>query len=97
MNIIKGLFILCTIFRSNAQYRELIFDNYQNIDEYNVSNNCITFTVSQGTGCQWMCEYCANALGTNNYYFTDSVCTYQQGSGCAGNPQAGVTYTCCSV
>lgn len=27
------------------------------------SNNCITFTVSQGTGCAWMCNYCANQLG----------------------------------
>jgi hypothetical protein len=59
------------------------------------SNNCITFTVSQGTGCAWMCNYCANQLGTNNYYFTSDVCTYESG-GCVGNPQAGVTYTCCS-
>ena len=59
-------------------------------------NGCVNFSVSSGTGCQWMCEYCANALGTNNYYFTTSVCTYQTG-GCVGNPQAGVTYTCCSV
>ena len=96
MNIIKGLFILCTILRSNAQYRELIFDNYQNIDEYNVPNNCITFTVSQGTGCQWMCEYCANSLDTNNYYFTTDVCKYES-SGCVGNPQVGVSYSCCSL
>jgi hypothetical protein len=60
------------------------------------SNNCITFTVSQGTGCAWMCNYCANQLGTNNYYFTDNVCTYQQGVGCVGNPYVGKSYTCCS-
>jgi hypothetical protein len=59
------------------------------------SNGCISFSVSQGTGCAWMCSYCANQLGTNNYYFTDSVCTYQTG-GCVGNPIAGKTYTCCS-
>ena len=59
-------------------------------------NNCVSFSVGQGTGCAWMCNYCANALGTNNYYFTDSVCTYQQG-GCVGNPVAGKTYTCCSA
>ena len=46
--------------------------------------------------CAWMCNYCANQLGTNNYYFTDGVCTYQSG-GCAGNPVAGKTYTCCGV
>ena len=60
------------------------------------SNNCISFQVSQGTGCSWMCNYCANQLGTYNYYFTNDVCTYQSG-GCVGNPQTGVTYTCCSV
>jgi hypothetical protein len=62
-----------------------------------LSNGCVSFAVSAGTGCAWMCQYCANALGTNNYYFTDSVCTYQQGTGCVGNPQVGKTYTCCSV
>jgi hypothetical protein len=61
------------------------------------SNNCVTFTVSQGTGCEWMCNYCANKLGTNNYYFTDNVCTYQQGVGCVGNPVAGHSYTCCQA
>lgn len=61
------------------------------------SNQCIKFSVSSGTGCAWMCNYCANQLGTNNYYFTDSVCSYQEGQGCIGNPIAGKTYTCCSV
>jgi hypothetical protein len=59
-------------------------------------NNCINFSVGSGTGCEWMCSYCANALGTNNYYFTTDVCTYQLG-GCTGNPQVGVIYTCCSA
>jgi hypothetical protein len=59
-------------------------------------NNCVSFSIGSGTGCAWMCTYCANALGTANYYFTDGVCTYQPG-GCTGNPQVGVTYTCCSV
>ena len=58
-------------------------------------NNCLSFSVSSGTGCAWMCDYCANNLGTTNYYFTDSVCTYGT-SGCQGNPLAGKTYTCCS-
>jgi hypothetical protein len=60
-------------------------------------NNCISFSVGQGTGCGWMCSYCANTLGTNNYYFTDGVCTYQDGQGCVGSPIAGKTYSCCSV
>jgi hypothetical protein len=35
-------------------------------------NNCISFTVGQGPGCAWMCNYCASNLGPN-YYFTDNV------------------------
>ena len=62
-----------------------------------VVNGCVTFSVSQGTGCAWMCSYCANTLQTNNYYFTDGVCSYQQGVGCVGNPIAGKSYTCCSL
>jgi len=61
------------------------------------SNNCIQFTVSSGTGCAWMCSYCANQLRTNNYYFTDGICSYQEGQGCVGNPISGKSYTCCSV
>ena len=61
------------------------------------SNQCLQFTVTSGTGCDWMCNYCATQLGTNNYYFTDGVCTYQEGQGCVGNPIAGKQYTCCSV
>ena len=60
------------------------------------NNNCVSFSVSSGTGCSWMCNYCASQLGTSNYYFTTDVCTYQTG-GCVGNPIAGVTYTCCSA
>ena len=59
------------------------------------SQTCVSFSVGSGTGCTWMCNYCASQLGTNNYYFTDGVCTYQTG-GCVGNPQTGVTYTCCA-
>jgi hypothetical protein len=63
----------------------------------NSTNQCVQFSVSSGTGCAWMCNYCANQLGTNNYYFTDNVCVYQSGQGCVGNPIAGKTYTCCAV
>ena len=59
------------------------------------SNACIQFSVGPGTGCAWMCNYCATQLGTNNYYFTDNVCQYETG-GCVGNPQPDVTYTCCA-
>jgi len=59
-------------------------------------SQCIQFSVSSGTGCAWMCNYCETQLGTTNYYFTDGVCTYQQGQGCVGNPIAGKLYTCCS-
>ena len=63
---------------------------------HDIVNGCVTFSVNQGTGCAWMCNYCALQLGTDNYYFTDGVCTYQSGVGCVGNPYAGVSYTCCS-
>ena len=59
------------------------------------ANNCISFIVSSGTGCAWMCNYCANMLHTNNYYFTTPVCSWDN-SGCVGNPVAGVTYQCCA-
>ena len=62
-----------------------------------ISNNCVQFSVASGTGCAWMCSYCANQLGTNNYYFTDGVCSYQQSQGCVGNPIVGKTYTCCTT
>ena len=61
-----------------------------------VANNCVSFSVTAGTGCAWMCNYCANQVGTNNYYFTNGVCTYESG-GCVGNPLTGVMYTCCSA
>ena len=72
------------------------FSNIGGASHDAISNNCITFYISQGTGCAWMCNYCATQLGTNNYYFTDNVCTYQEGVGCVGNPYAGSSYTCCS-
>jgi len=61
------------------------------------ANNCVQFSVTSGTGCAWMCNYCASQLATYNYYFTDGVCTYQEGQGCVGSPIAGKTYSCCSV
>lgn len=86
MNILVSvLFILSNIVSANKE-----------VCDTQPSNNCITFSVSQGTGCAWMCNYCATQLGTNNYYFTDNVCTYQQGVGCVGNPYAGKSYTCCA-
>jgi len=67
------------------------------LDVQCVSNQCVQFTVTSGTGCAWMCNYCADQLGTNNYYFTDGVCSYQEGQGCVGSPIAGKQYTCCST
>jgi len=85
------LAIVATAFTPVKAEYKLIEDGY-----INPQNNCINFSVGTGTGCSWMCSYCANTLGTNNYYFTTGVCTYQSG-GCVGNPQTGVTYTCCSA
>ena len=73
----------------------LVYSDDKTCKDIIKQDNCVSFTVSQGTGCSWMCEYCQNELGTTNYYFTDGVCNYEEG-GCVGNPQVGVTYTCCS-
>jgi hypothetical protein len=59
------------------------------------ANNCVTFQVSAGTGCEWMCSYCATRLGPS-YYFTTDVCSYEAG-GCVGNPEVGQEYTCCAT
>lgn len=89
--LIIFFFTICNKDLTKASYQKEV------CDVNTPSNNCVTFSVSQGTGCAWMCNYCANQLGTNNYYFTDNVCTYQQGVGCVGNPLAGKSYTCCSA
>ena len=89
MKFIYYLLFLLSLVNSTKTY---IIDPIHNVIP---SNNCITFSVSSGTGCEWMCNYCSEQLGTNNYYFTDNVCTYQTG-GCIGNPQSGVSYSCCS-
>lgn len=98
MNFVKSLLFMVLAFTTTAQSQT---------EKCNVSlethkhliipqNNCISFSVGSGTGCDWMCSYCATNLGTNNYYFTTDVCKYQS-NGCVGNPQVGVTYTCCSA
>lgn len=74
----------------------LLFSAATGAPELLRSTNCIQFSVGPGTGCAWMCNYCANTLGTSNYYFTDGVCSYQSG-GCVGNPIAGKVYTCCAL
>ena len=59
------------------------------------ANGCVSFQVGPGTGCAWMCNYCAKNVGPN-YYFTTDVCTYEYG-GCVGSPQVNTTYTCCAT
>ncbi len=83
---------------SAAAFANGLLPHHENYTSVGIShtNACIQFTVAAGTGCAWMCNYCANQLGTFNYYFTDGVCTYQTG-GCVGNPVAGKQYSCCSV
>ena len=64
------------------------------VGRYKFHTQCVAFTVSPGTGCAWMCNYCQEQLGTTNYYFTDGVCHYETG-GCVGDPLANHQYTCC--
>ena len=89
-----------SIFRSFILFLSTTFANSELLCANNFLfdiNGCVQFSVSSGTGCAWMCNYCAVQLGTNNYYFEDGVCTYQEGQGCVGNPIAGKMYTCCSA
>lgn len=95
LKTIFSLFLFLTTFTDANVLANTSLQNYTQIGITPV-NNCVQFQVSSGTGCSWMCNYCANALGTFNYYFPDSVCTYQTG-GCVGNPLAGKVYTCCSI
>ena len=88
---ILGCAILAKGVSSEFQTKQTCLDK-----EETPANNCISFSVGSGTGCQWMCNYCEQSLGTTNYYFTDGVCKYQTG-GCVGSPQLGKTYTCCSA
>ncbi len=97
--VILSLFSVFALFTSSVPSVSSTTICLNDADYANVitpQNNCVSFSVSEGTGCAWMCSYCANSLGTNNYYFTTGVCKYETG-GCVGNPQAGVTYTCCSA
>jgi hypothetical protein len=91
-----SLFVSSQAVSTSVQTSQLCSFGNHSQPVVNPQNNCVSFSVGSGTGCAWMCSYCASSLGTNNYYFTDSVCTYQSG-GCVGNPVAGKTYTCCSV
>ena len=91
LKYLVGLLSLVTVTSYNTEVSIL----YGSAQSVNISNGCISFSIGSGTGCAWMCNYCANSLGTTNYYFKDGVCTYETG-GCVGNPQVGVTYTCCS-
>jgi hypothetical protein len=88
-------FFLLALFALVGGVRSNSIEIYPQGDS-NDSNGCVTFSVGGGTGCDWMCNYCSNQLGTTNYYFTSDVCTYETG-GCVGSPSAGVQYTCCSV
>ena len=92
--IVFALFSTLTVSSSKGS-EEIDLCGYPTIPRALKSQTCINFSVGPGTGCEWICNWCSEQLGTNNYYFTDGVCTYQPG-GCVGNPQSGVTYTCCA-
>jgi hypothetical protein len=96
MRVLSALvFALVSSLTMSGKVTEKEVCDYSTIQRVIYSTTCVSFSVGSGTGCSWMCQYCANQLGTNNYYFTDGVCTYQEG-GCVGTPQTGVTYTCCA-
>ena len=94
----KLFFVLFSLFIISVSTTTVLENESNKCINLNESNNkCISFTIGQGTGCEWMCNYCDEMLGTSNYYFQDGVCLYKEGSGCVGNPIAGHKYTCCAV
>ena len=93
--MLKSILALFAILSGASAMSAQTHENFTNVGIIPQAH-CVQFSVAAGTGCAWMCNYCSNALGTFNYYFTDGVCTYETG-GCVGNPLAGVTYTCCST
>jgi len=99
LNWLKEIILILIIMRFFSLFIPFLTSVYagyeKTCNEITPQNNCVSFSVGSGTGCAWMCQYCEDQLGTTNYYFTDGVCSYESG-GCVGNPQVGVTYTCCS-
>lgn len=93
--MLKYILALTSLFSFGLSTKSKEISNLYNYNQ-STPNACISFTVSSGTGCDWMCNYCANNLKTNNYYFTNGVCQYQSG-GCVGNPMVNTQYTCCSM
>ena len=96
MFVIISLLSLFSMNTATSRYISNLYKGNHTSSVIFPQNKCTSFTIGPGTGCAWMCTYCATTLNTNNYYFTDGVCTYQDG-GCVGNTSAGVTYTCCAV
>ena len=85
MKIIRSFLSIFSLFVLSNSNESCVYDEEK-------TSMCVSFSVSSGTGCAWMCNYCATQLGTNNYYFTDNVCTYQPDEGCVGNPISGKPY-----
>ena len=81
MNLFKMLFSLMSIFSEKKSKSS--------------HGNCITFTIGDGTDCQFMCDHCSQYLGTNDFFFTDWICQNKNGY-CVGNPIPWEEYTCCS-
>lgn len=59
------------------------------------TGNCVSFTLPENQDCNWMCNYCTNALGTTNFFFDMHDCS-PTSTGCVGNPYYGAVYTCCA-
>ena len=53
---ISIIFCMITISQSN----NICLVNYEN-----TMNKCIDFNITAGTGCEWMCNYCARKPNRN--------------------------------
>ena len=96
MKFVVGVLSMLVAVMGMSSSDAIKFEDLRIAPQVTPNNNCESFTVSAGTGCAWMCQYCQDKLGTTNYYFTDGICHYETG-GCVGNPIVGPTYTCCAA
>ena len=93
-NLFKDKFVVFIYIMYLMKLLSSLFIVFSNKKKLN-GNECITFTIGEGTGCQFMCDHCYQNLGTDRFYFTDWICQNKDGI-CTGDPTPWETYTCCT-
>jgi hypothetical protein len=60
------------------------------------TNNCFTLPTVETPSCSAMRSLCVKKLKTNNFYFTDNICSNDIDGEYLGEPLKNVMYACCS-